>query len=92
MNPIDQMLECYGVEKSTPFTAKKQIELIKLLAMIDTFAMRYWQGIFVCKVNGIYSSLSKKEGEADFANALAELITSLKNELDHKRVKEILKK
>ena len=117
MNPIDQMMECYGVEKKVycdwtckdsslcnadcehyneltlfypPFTAEKQIELIKLLAMIDTFAMRYWRGIFVCKVNGIYSSLSKKEGETNFANALAELVTELKKKLDYQRVKEIL--
>lgn len=125
MNPIEQMMECYGVEKkwrcfekiSVPycevvdcskckryqntyplFTAEKQIELIKyIMEAPNTDELRmYYSEILRCYVFHWYSlpeldmrdSYSTQNTNYDFA--LAELVTSLKNELDQQRVKEIL--
>ena len=118
MNPIEQMMECYGVEKKErcveknsphwwchiadcdlcnnyqntypPFTAEKQIELIKLLATFGTLEVEYWSGRFVYKLNGIYGLLPEKEGGGDFANVLAEIVRKFEFRLDHQQVKEIL--
>ena len=125
MNPIDQMMECYGVEKRVyceltcknrtlcnancehyneailyhlPFTAKKQIELIKyIMEASNTDELRmYYSEILKCYVFYWFSlpeldvrdSYSTQNTNYDFA--LAELVTVLEKELDHQRVKEIL--
>lgn len=139
MNPITQMMECYGVEKHfaylechrgtsiigcplmdeekddgcqdcvnankmkrivvyPPFTAKKQIELIKyIMKAPNTDELRmYYSEILKCYVFHWYSlpeldmraSYSTQNTNYDFA--LAELVTRLKDELEHQQVMEIL--
>ena len=66
MNYIDHMMECYGVEKGTPFTAEKQIELIKLLLYenkdnvqtlyIDKELRKYVMEVF--ETESMYSSIN----------------------------------
>ena len=96
MNPIEQMMECYGVEKGTPFTAEKQIELIKLLLdenkdyvltlYFDTELRKYVMEVF--ETESRYSSINPEN--ANFEECLASLITQLYEYLPHQRVKEIL--
>ena len=57
MNCIDQMLECYGAKKGAPFTAEKQIELIKyIMEDPNTDELRmYYSEILKCHVFHWYS-------------------------------------
>ena len=122
MNPIDQMMECYGVEKRAycewcensdlcysycehlgektlyypPFTAEKQIELIKLLLdenkgynltlYFDTELRKYVMEVF--ETDAMFSSVNPEN--VNFEECLASLITQLYEYLPRQRVKEIL--
>ena len=115
MNPIDQMMECYDVEKKErcigvvsfflcedydccnckryqktypPFTAEKQIKLIKLIAMVSSIEIFTIKKYFVCSADYSYCFLGDQD--KDFSIALATLVTKMKNKLDHRQVKEIL--
>ena len=96
MNPIGQMMECYGMEKGTPFTAEKQIELIKLLLdenkdyvltlYFDTELRKYVMEVF--ETDAMFSSVNPEN--VNFEECLASLITQLYEYLPRQRVKEIL--
>lgn len=83
---------------SPPFTAEKQLELIKyILTATTTDELRiYYSEILKCYVFHWYSipELDMRDScttqNAEYELALAELVTMLKNELNHAKVKEIL--
>lgn len=84
--------------KYPPFTAEKQLELIKyILTATTTDELRiYYSEILKCYVFHWYSipELDMRDScttqNAEYELALAELVTMLKNELNHAKVKEIL--
>ena len=85
-NCIENCTQLFIVyEEYPPFTAEKQLKLIKLIlstgeeleiAKMDT-CYRFWLN---------YTTIQAE----DFPKALAGLVVALKNKLDHAKVKEIL--
>lgn len=85
-NCIENCTQLFIVyEEYPPFTAEKQLKLIKLIlstgeeleiAKMDT-CYRFWLN---------YTTIQAE----DFPKALAGLVVALKNKLDHTKVKEIL--
>ena len=101
MNAITQMMECYGVEKHFAYLeCHRGTSIIGCPLMDeekDTDELRmYYSEILKCYVFHWYSlpeldmraSYSTQNTNYDFA--LAELVTRLKDELEHQQVTEIL--
>lgn len=98
-NCIENCTQLFIVyEEYPPFTAEKQLELIKyILTATTTDELRiYYSEILKCYVFHWYSipELDMRDScttqNAEYELALAELVTMLKNELNHAKVKEIL--
>lgn len=74
-----------------PFTAEKQLELIKLIAKsCRGFGLFSYKPVWECGANFSWETFDTTEDDIDFAKALVKLAISLKDELDHAKVKEIL--
>lgn len=79
-----------------PFTAEKQLELIKLIGCSEDGA----GGIGIYKIDGVYFCTSNwywqidkdSTRHIDFEEALALLVIDLKDKLDNAKVKEILQR
>lgn len=85
-------LECDEKEFHYPlFTTKKQLELIKLIAKsCRGFGLFGYKPVWECGANFSWETFDTAEDDIDFAKALVKLAISLKDELDHAKVKEIL--
>lgn len=96
MTAIEEMYKTYGVKPlKPPFTAEKQLELIKLITSTQgEFSIEknnYPDGEQFCCFWSSYDSYSLiNTTNKDFSQALAKLVIALKDKLDHTKVKEIL--
>lgn len=88
-----QGIDCKVQEEYPPFTARKQIELIKLI-----LSNSYNRGLFIAQVAqdefcfqyGNDESISNHRNNIDFENTLADIVCDLGDELDTTKVREIL--
>lgn len=95
-NCIENCTQLFIVyEEYPPFTAEKQLELIKLITSTQgEFSIEknnYPDGEQFCCFWSSYDSYSLiNTTNKDFSQALAKLVIALKDKLDHTKVKEIL--
>lgn len=74
-----------------PFTAEKQLELLKLVSNYKVFELvkqNKYSSWFMCASIGCDDYHEARD--IDFTQALAKLVIALKDKLDHNKVKEIL--